>query len=589
MRKIKVGQKIWALAIAGILFTLLIAAGSIYAMRDIGANLKEIAEKDIPLTNMLTTISEHQLEQSVLFERATRYAIIQNAVTPGTQSYAAAVQNYQKSQKLFDEMGQTVAKEIKAAEEKAQNILDTSPDNEEIQREFSLVLQGLYDVEKTHAQFEDEARALFQAIERNGLRNNGNITARIEAREDELNSALYAMAEKLKQFTQDAANEAEFTERKMLIILSISSVVALVLLAGISLTLVRSITKPLSEIETATRGLADGDLETEIPQLKNEDEIKAVADALEVLKENSIKARELAAEQAKEEQKKIEHAEMLQRLTDDFDQNISGFLQQMAAATEELTNTSKSLLSLADSNKSKSEELMQSSETANSNVSMVASASEEMLTSIKEINTQVSKASNISSEAVAEAQQASSAIAELAGSSEKIGEVLDLIKDIAEQTNLLALNATIEAARAGEAGKGFAVVANEVKSLALETGKATEEIAEQISGMQNATGQSVRVIEKISGIINQVNEIASSIASAMEQQSAAIQEIVKNTQSASEKTSAVGDIAMVVSESAGGTQDASQDVSEAANDMSLRTNELKGEVETFLANIKAKR
>ncbi len=284
---------------------------------------------------------------------------------------------------------------------------------------------------------------------------------------------------------------------------------------------------------------------------------------------------------------KDEFNEMLVRMTEDFDHNVAGFIRDLAASTEELGATASTLKNVADRGQAKSTELESATSIATENVSTVASASEEMLASIKEINGQVANASRISQEAVAEARDASNAIGELKGSSETIGEVVNLIQDIAEQTNLLALNATIEAARAGESGKGFAVVASEVKSLAAQTAKATEDIATQISAMQGATENTVGVIEGVSKTINDINEIATSMSAAMEEQSAAIQEIVRNTQSAAEKTDQVSHIVVDVSTGAEETQSSSSNVSDAAQDLARRTEDLRGVVEVFLSNLKA--
>lgn len=264
---------------------------------------------------------------------------------------------------------------------------------------------------------------------------------------------------------------------------------------------------------------------------------------------------------------KDEFNHMLENMTEDFDHNVAGFIRDLAASTEELGATASTLKNVSDRGQAK--------------------ATEEMLASIKEINGQVSNASRISQEAVSEARDASNAIGELKGSSETIGEVVNLIQDIAEQTNLLALNATIEAARAGESGKGFAVVASEVKSLAAQTAKATEDIATQISAMQGATENTVGVIEGVSKTINDINEIATSMSAAMEEQSAAIQEIVRNTQSAAEKTDQVSHIVVDVSTGAEETQSSSSNVSDAAQDLARRTEDLRGVVEVFLSNLKA--
>lgn len=286
---------------------------------------------------------------------------------------------------------------------------------------------------------------------------------------------------------------------------------------------------------------------------------------------------------------KREMEEKMNELAERFDTNIAGFIRDMSAASEELGATSKSLESLSKLGLNRSQELETSATIAAENVNAVASASEEMLASIKEINTQITKASTTSSDAVGKTRQAGTTITELKGSSEKIGEVVNLIQDIAEQTNLLALNATIEAARAGDAGKGFAVVASEVKALASQTGQATEDISRQIEAIQTATESTVRVIEDVTETVALINEIAASISSAMEEQSAAIQEIVGNTQSASDKTMAFAGIAKDVAESSSETETSSSNVKDASHELSVRIEELRGAVEVFLANIKAQR
>ena len=279
-------------------------------------------------------------------------------------------------------------------------------------------------------------------------------------------------------------------------------------------------------------------------------------------------------------------ANRLMGLTDSFDSNIASFVRDLSVSMDQLSTTSSGLSSVAEHGEEQAQSLISTSGTASENVSTVASASEELSASIREITAQITTSSNIAQDAVVKVGQANESILGLKGSSDKIGEVVGLIKDIAEQTNLLALNATIEAARAGDAGKGFAVVASEVKALASQTAQATEEIEEQVGATQDSTQHTVNAIANVSETIEKMNEISTSISAAMEEQSAAMEEIVRSTQGAADSTNEVTSVASGVKLSAEETKTAAVDLGDATNDITKRTTELRGEIEIFLSNIK---
>ncbi len=368
---------------------------------------------------------------------------------------------------------------------------------------------------------------------------------------------------------------------------AVIAVVALCITSLLGIAIFRSITQPMGDITTNIGRLADGDTEIDVRGADLKTELGAISRALLVFKENRIEADRLAAEQHQEAQRRAERAAHIEDLCQSFDASASGMLESVAAASTELHSTAESLSAAAEQTNTQSQAVAQTADGAASNVQTVATASEELSSSIGEINRQAEQSTHITHEAVDEASRVGEKAEGLDKAARKIGDVLGLIQDIAEQTNLLALNATIEAARAGEAGKGFAVVANEVKSLANQTAKATEEIAQQISGMQTATGETVKAIEGIRNIIDQIGENAQGIASAVVQQNEATGEISRNAQDVSnatqEITSSIGDVTKAAAETGSG---ASQVLS-AAGDLSRQSENLRSEVRSFLDALKA--
>jgi methyl-accepting chemotaxis protein len=349
----------------------------------------------------------------------------------------------------------------------------------------------------------------------------------------------------------------------------------------------RSIVPPLRAMTDTMTTLAGGNYAVEIPATERKDEVGDMAQSMLVFKENMIKAKEAAEREAAEQKAREARAQKMEALTRDFDSEVSNVLKAVASAATELQSTASSMTATAEETSRQSTAVAAAAEEAASNVQTVASASEELSSSISEISRQVSQSAKIASKAVTEAQETDAKVQGLTEAAQKIGEVVQLINDIAAQTNLLALNATIEAARAGEAGKGFAVVAAEVKSLANQTAKATDEIAQQVGAIQGATRDSVDAIKSIGRTIAEINEIATTIASAVEEQGAATQEIARNVQQASAGTSEVTSNITGVSQAASETGSAASQVLGASSELSKQSEQLRQEVERFLAGVKA--
>ena len=363
--------------------------------------------------------------------------------------------------------------------------------------------------------------------------------------------------------------------------------VALIVTVLFSVLIARSIAGPVQKMTGAMAKLAGGDTTAEIPARDRKDEIGAMANAVQIFKDHEIEREHTRAAQAAEQAAKLERAQRIDGMIAAFDDRIAATLRTVSAAATELEATAESMAATARQTDEQAGSVASASTEASANVQTVAAATEELSASIAEIGNQVTQSSQMTSQAVSESQRASTTVQSLASAAKKIGDVVGLISNIASQTNLLALNATIEAARAGEAGKGFAVVASEVKALATQTAKATDEIAQQIAAMQTETQSTVSAIDAIRNVITEVETIATTIASAIEQQNAATAEISRNVQEASHGTEMVSSSIGGVSQGAADTETAAGQVLSASGELSRNAEELKAEVESFLADIRA--
>ena len=367
----------------------------------------------------------------------------------------------------------------------------------------------------------------------------------------------------------------------------IATLVLLVITAILVTTIVKGITRPVVSLTGVMGVLARGDTSVEITGLERGDEIGSMSQAVEVFKENMIANQKMAAEQEKENKAKEARRIAMEQLASTFEAGVTGVLKIVANASQSMQSTAESMAATAEETATQSTTVAAAAEQASANVQTVASAAEELSSSISEISRQVAQSTQIAGAAVAEVQGANEKVQGLAEAAKKIGEVVALITDIADQTNLLALNATIEAARAGDAGKGFAVVASEVKNLANQTARATEEISAQIGGIQTATQDAVQAIGSIGGTIGKMNEIASAIAAAVEEQGAATQEIARNVEQAATGTNEVTSNISGVNQAARETGQAAGQVLEASSELSTQSDNMSHQVEDFLKGLKA--
>ncbi|MAG98296.1 MAG: hypothetical protein CMM08_16605 [Rhodospirillaceae bacterium] len=450
--------------------------------------------------------------------------------------------------------------------------------------------------------------------------------------------AMLSVSNQLRKVSNDLVVQytkvANEQQQSISIAIVVSTIVILLTIVAVFLFVARSVLGKFASLSEGMAVLSGGDTDVEVAFVEDTDEVGDMAKAVQVFKDNAIekirleeeekkasaererveaeraaeeKRREDEARQAEEEsrarqqerdeeERSREQAEAAERaarqervdsLTSGFGDSVASILDAVSSSAQGMEHTASSMSGVAQQTQDESATVASAAEQATANVQTVASAAEELASSVSEINRQVNQSAEIAQSAVREADETNQTINELSGSAQKVGEVVDLINDIAEQTNLLALNATIEAARAGDAGKGFAVVASEVKSLATQTAKATEEISGQIAAIQGTTDNAVKAISSIGKTINEISEITTAIASAVEEQGAATGEISRNVQEAAVGTQSVSESIVKVRGASEETGQASGQVVGAAKELAEKFGQLKGEVETFLTDIKA--
>lgn len=579
-RSFSVGAKI--LGIVGLCLALMAAGDgfAIWQMHKIGSEIEGLAERDVPLTNALTQATVHQLGQALSLERAMRAAEVMVV-------YPDAREEFEASAKLFEALNAKVDKQIAGAKKMMALAHETASTDKE-RTLFKSLGDEIAKLGPEHKAFHGHAAEIIGLLRAGRTETARDKFAAVEKGGEQLNHAVEAILMRVEKLTQEAAVTAQAHEQfafRMIIALALLTLVLGLVLAIIFVR--RNIARPLSEINDGLNALANGDMSVDVKAYSN-DEIGAVAKAFGSFKTATRRAKELEAEQQEAKRRSEEdRRQQMEELADSFDSSVGLIIETVASTAAELNTSAQSLASISEETSSQATCVASASEEATSNVQAVAAASEEMSSSINEINRKVTEASTVTGQAVETVKLTCEQMADLANGADKIGEVINLISGIAEQTNLLALNATIESARAGEAGKGFAVVAAEVKELAQETGKATDEIAAQIQGIQAATRQAAGSMESIGDIINKINEIATAVAAAMEEQGQTTQEIASNVHEAAAGTGEVTRNITGVTQASQEAGSASGQVLEVATELSRKSEELKSEVACFLKGVRA--
>lgn len=579
---LRIGHRIYILVALLLTFIAVIGSVGIYKMNVIGHEMEEVAERDIPLTQMLEKITIHQLEQAILMEKALRFQ--------GVKAHSEG-ETFETVAKHFKKLAKKTDKEILEAEEMVASMIEETR-SDYAREEFIHVLDELKKIEKEHKEYEHHVFDIFKEIEGNvtgsayrpsAVQNDLNKKViKVEHEQEELDKHIEALLTEVSSFTKSSMDKALTNEKRGKMLIVILSSVIFVLAAALAFVLTRSVTAPLHKLTDSMNELADGNLNANIPSVQFKDEISDMSDAMKVFQANMIRAKELEAEQEALKKKQLQRQNELNQLVGIFGSTIGAVFSQILDNSKNMVGQAGNMLQQSTSSQEMAGAVASEAEESAANAQNLSAAAEEMVASIKEITQQVTKSSEVTKQAVEFSHASEQEVKQLQQISGEIDAVIDLINDIAEQTNLLALNATIEAARAGEAGKGFAVVANEVKSLAAQTGKATEDISEKIQSIQTASGQSAESISKIGNIISEIDQYVGAIMAAIEEQNSVTQEISRNVQFMSDSSGRVSESIQNIQTQSSEVSQSSQAVNDNAGGMAKEADILSREVETFL-------
>ena len=572
MKDLKISSKIMGLV--GVLLLMMVVSSG-YGLQKIGhvgEELHTIAAQNIPMTETIVGITVNQLEQAIWLERALRDS-------SEIEESDSAAQKFKHDIAEYDVHTENVNKLIKVALELIHQSID-GVESDDLLAKFKQMEEQLHVIEKHHKSYEDHSHQIFAMLKKGEHEGTEHLAEIVEKEEEQLDKELNQYLLNIEEFTHKSALKAEEDEKAAFwgIIIITCATLGVGFVLGFFLT--RVITAPINKGVEFAKLMANGDLNQKL-DVKNKDEMGQLAASLNHMG-TSLQ-------------------EMFRKTADGINTlsssstELSAISEQMASGAEQTSGRAGQVATAAEEMSSNMDSVAAASEQASTNVQMVASASEQMSATINEIAGNTEKARSITSNAVNHAQSVSKRVSELGQSANDVGKVTEAINDISEQTNLLALNATIEAARAGEAGKGFAVVANEIKELAKQTAESTQDIRNKIEGIQSTTSGTVNDIAEIERIIASIDEIVGTIATAIEEQSAATAEITSNVNQAAQGiqdvnenvaqssvvSSSIAEEVAGVNQASSEMEDGSTQVKASAAELSKLSEELKAMIQQY--------
>ena len=576
-RNFRITHRLTGLATILLAFSCLIGSVGIYKMTVIGNELEQVAARDLPLTLMLEKITQHQLEQAILMEKTLRYRKVDAHDATETE---ADIRHH------FEELAQQTDAELATAHQMVNTYLKDAI-SDEARTEFSGVEAALARIETDHRTYETQVNDIFKALD-NGANPSDVADAVIatEGLQNNLNVAIKNIVTEVAAYTAASMDTALADERMGKTMITVLS--GLVLLSGIALAwlLGRSITLPLRRLTGALVDLSKGKLDTAVPVSKFRDEVGEMADAMRIFQADMIKARELEAAQkkqrARDEKRRAETDRLVREFCDTLVETFADIVKSakdVLARAEMMQTQSGQAGSLAGSVATEAEE---SSASAQS----LSAATEEMVAAIDEISSQITQFSGVAREAVDHSASSQTEMRNLQEVTDEVGQVVQLITKIADQTNLLALNATIEASRAGDAGKGFAVVAGEVKNLASQTAKATEEITRKIERIQAVSRNSSDAINNIGIVIGSIDDYVTAIVGAVEEQNVTTREIARNVDFVSESAKRVSENVTTIQSSVADVGSSAVTVHDNADRTAHQADFLNGKIGEFITAMK---